>query len=105
MVLTFILTIAGCASTKNVGPEDTLKDASSLDAGATLRAANADAAWPASTWWRAQRSPTRRVGRTCAGRESDARAGRRTRARSAFADWRGASGSRAPSRWIACDRP
>ncbi|MEA3104663.1 MAG: hypothetical protein QOF74_8903, partial [Caballeronia mineralivorans] len=44
MVLTFILTIAGCASTKNVGPEDTLKDASSLDAGATLRAANADAA-------------------------------------------------------------
>src|SRR5260370_33141099 len=57
MVLTFILTIAGCASTKNVGPEDTLKDASSLDAGATLRAANADAAWPASTWWRAYNDP------------------------------------------------
>src|SRR5471032_2896669 len=57
MVLTFILTIAGCASTRNVGPEDTLKDASSLNAGATLRAANADAAWPASTWWRAYNDP------------------------------------------------
>ena len=57
MVLTFILTIAGCASTKNVGPEDTLQDTSSLDAGATLRAANADAAWPASTWWRAYNDP------------------------------------------------
>jgi NodT family efflux transporter outer membrane factor (OMF) lipoprotein len=57
LVLTYILTIAGCASTKNVAPEDTLKDASSLDAGATLRAANADAAWPASTWWSAYGDP------------------------------------------------
>src|SRR5471032_3210836 len=57
MVLTFISTIAGCASTKNVGPEDPLQDASPLDAGTSLRAANADAAWPASTWWRAYNDP------------------------------------------------
>jgi NodT family efflux transporter outer membrane factor (OMF) lipoprotein len=57
MVLTFILTIAGCASTKNVGPEDSLKAPSSLDAGASLRAADADAGWPASAWWRSYNDP------------------------------------------------
>jgi outer membrane protein TolC len=57
MVLTFILTIAGCASTKNVGLEDSLKAPSSLDAGATLRAANADAGWSASAWWRSYNDP------------------------------------------------
>jgi NodT family efflux transporter outer membrane factor (OMF) lipoprotein len=57
MVLTIILTIAGCASTKNVGPEDALKDPASLDAGSTLRQANADARWPASAWWRSYNDP------------------------------------------------
>ena len=57
MVLTFILTIAGCASTRNIGPDDALKDPSSLDAGVTLREANADAGWPASAWWRSYNDP------------------------------------------------
>lgn len=51
-VLTVILTIAGCASTGNVAPENTLKDASTLDAGAAIRAANAEAGWPSAQWWR-----------------------------------------------------
>ena len=57
MVLTVILTIAGCASTRNIGPEDALKDPSSLDAGVTLREANADAGWPSSAWWRSYNDP------------------------------------------------
>lgn len=57
MVLTFILTIAGCASTRNVGPEDALKEPSSLEAGVTLRAANADAGWPTAEWWRGYEDP------------------------------------------------
>lgn len=55
--LAFILTIAGCASTKNIAPQDTLNTASALDAGAALRAADGDAGWPSVTWWRAYNDP------------------------------------------------
>ncbi|WP_087658444.1 efflux transporter outer membrane subunit [Caballeronia terrestris] len=50
--LTVILTIAGCASTGNVAPEDTLREASMLDAGAAIRAADGEAGWPSGLWWR-----------------------------------------------------
>ncbi|MDR5738662.1 efflux transporter outer membrane subunit [Caballeronia sp. LZ016] len=55
--LTAILTIAGCASTGNIRPKDSPMDAAALDAGSAIRAANADAAWPDSQWWRAYRDP------------------------------------------------
>ncbi|QGZ61138.1 efflux transporter outer membrane subunit [Paraburkholderia acidisoli] len=56
-VLTFSLIIAGCASTGNIAPEATRTDAAQLDAGSAIRAANADAQWPASDWWRAYGDP------------------------------------------------
>lgn len=60
-LLTTILTMAGCASTGHIAPQDSLKDASTLDAGhaieAATRAADADAAWPDAQWWRAYRDP------------------------------------------------
>ena len=56
-VLTAILTIAGCASTGSIAPQDSLTDASTLDAGSAIRAANADARWPDDQWWRAYRDP------------------------------------------------
>ena len=43
-VLTILLTIAGCASTGGVAPQDSAIEPSSLDAGNAIRAANADAA-------------------------------------------------------------
>jgi len=53
--------MAGCASTGKIAPQDSLKDASTLDAGSAIaaatRAANADAAWPDAQWWRAYRDP------------------------------------------------
>ena len=55
--LTVILTIAGCASTGSVAPQDSLKDASTLDAGAAIRAADAQAGWPSAHWWRAYGDP------------------------------------------------
>lgn len=56
-VLTAILTIAGCASTGKIAPQDSLKDASTLDVGSNIRAANADAQWPGQEWWRDYRDP------------------------------------------------
>ena len=56
-VLTTILTIAGCASTGKIAPQDSLKDASTLDVGTAIRAANADAQWPAQEWWQGYRDP------------------------------------------------
>jgi len=56
-VLTAILTIAGCASTGKIAPQDSLNDASTLDVGSAIRAANADAQWPAQEWWRDYRDP------------------------------------------------
>lgn len=55
--LTVILTIAGCASTGSVASQDSLKDASTLDAGAAIRAADAQAGWPSAQWWRAYGDP------------------------------------------------
>ena len=52
-VLTLSLIIAGCASTGGIAPQASGIDPSSLDAGAAVRAANADAQWPAADWWRA----------------------------------------------------
>jgi NodT family efflux transporter outer membrane factor (OMF) lipoprotein len=56
-VLTILLTIAGCASTGGVAPQNRGIEASSLDAGNAIRAANADAQWPAADWWRAYNDP------------------------------------------------
>lgn len=56
-VLTAILTIAGCASTGKIAPQDSLNDASTLDVGSAIRAANEDAQWPAQEWWREYRDP------------------------------------------------
>jgi len=56
-VLTISLVIAGCASTRGIAPQARGIEASSLDAGAAIRAANADAQWPAADWWRAYNDP------------------------------------------------
>ncbi|CAB3801303.1 hypothetical protein LMG28614_05358 [Paraburkholderia ultramafica] len=56
-VLTILLTIAGCASTGGIAPQDRGIEPSSLDAGNAIRAANADAQWPAADWWRAYDDP------------------------------------------------
>ncbi|MFM0072192.1 efflux transporter outer membrane subunit [Paraburkholderia sediminicola] len=56
-VLTILLTIAGCASTGGIAPQDRGMEPSSLDAGNAIRAANADAQWPAADWWRAYNDP------------------------------------------------
>jgi len=56
-VFALSLIIAGCASTGGVAPQATRTDAAALDAGAAIRAANADAQWPASDWWRAYHDP------------------------------------------------
>jgi len=56
-VLTILLTIAGCASTGGIAPQDHSVEPSSLDAGKAIRAANQDAQWPATDWWRAYNDP------------------------------------------------
>ncbi len=56
-VLTILLTIAGCASTGGIAPQGSGIDPASLDAGNAIRAANADAQWPAADWWRAYNDP------------------------------------------------
>nr|WP_217709191.1 efflux transporter outer membrane subunit [Paraburkholderia atlantica] len=56
-VLTILLTIAGCASTGGVAPQTRTINPSSLDVGNAIRAANADAQWPAADWWRAYNDP------------------------------------------------
>jgi NodT family efflux transporter outer membrane factor (OMF) lipoprotein len=56
-VLTFSLIIAGCASTGGIAPQATRTEASELDAGSAIRAANADAQWPASDWWKSYNDP------------------------------------------------
>ncbi|WP_310633022.1 efflux transporter outer membrane subunit [Paraburkholderia sp.] len=56
-VLTFSLIIAGCASTGGIAPQAKHVEAADLDAGAAIRAANTDAQWPASDWWRAYNDP------------------------------------------------
>ncbi|HXZ06821.1 MAG TPA: efflux transporter outer membrane subunit [Paraburkholderia sp.] len=56
-VLAISLTIAGCASTGGIAPESKGLEPSTLDAGAAIRAANADAQWPAAEWWRSYNDP------------------------------------------------
>ena len=56
-VLTISLIIAGCASTGGIAPQARGIDPTSLDVGAAIRAANADAQWPAADWWRAYHDP------------------------------------------------
>ncbi|WP_153100562.1 efflux transporter outer membrane subunit [Paraburkholderia hayleyella] len=55
--LAISLTITGCASTRGIAPQAAGLDPMSLDAGAALRAANADAQWPAADWWQVYRDP------------------------------------------------
>ncbi|NML29680.1 efflux transporter outer membrane subunit [Paraburkholderia antibiotica] len=56
-VLTILLTITGCASTGGIAPQTRTIAPSSLDAGNAIRAANADAQWPAADWWRVYNDP------------------------------------------------
>jgi NodT family efflux transporter outer membrane factor (OMF) lipoprotein len=56
-VLTISLIIAGCASTGGITPQARKIDPASLDPGAAIRAANADAQWPTADWWRAYDDP------------------------------------------------
>ncbi|NIF78307.1 efflux transporter outer membrane subunit [Paraburkholderia sp. Cy-641] len=56
-VLTILITIAGCASTGGIAPQASAVAPASLDAGNAIRAANADAQWPAADWWRAYQDP------------------------------------------------
>jgi NodT family efflux transporter outer membrane factor (OMF) lipoprotein len=56
-VLTILLTIAGCASTGGIAPQESGTDPAALDAGNAIRAANADAQWPAADWWRVYNDP------------------------------------------------
>jgi len=56
-VLTILLTIAGCASTGGIAPQTRASAPASLDAGNAIRAANPDAQWPATDWWRAYNDP------------------------------------------------
>ena len=56
-VLTILLTIAGCASTGGIAPQASGIEPAALDAGNAIRAANADAQWPAADWWRAFNDP------------------------------------------------
>ncbi|HKR44867.1 MAG TPA: efflux transporter outer membrane subunit [Paraburkholderia sp.] len=56
-VLAFSLIIEGCASTGDIAPQEKQTEAEQLDAGSTIRAANADAQWPASDWWRSYNDP------------------------------------------------
>lgn len=49
--------MAGCASTGGIAPQASRTDAASLDAGNAIRAAAADAQWPAADWWRTYRDP------------------------------------------------
>jgi NodT family efflux transporter outer membrane factor (OMF) lipoprotein len=56
-VLTILLTIAGCANTGGIAPQARGTDPASLDAGNAIRAAEADAQWPAADWWRAYNDP------------------------------------------------
>ncbi|HEY3599222.1 MAG TPA: efflux transporter outer membrane subunit [Paraburkholderia sp.] len=56
-VLTIPLIIAGCATPGGVAPQAGDLDPSSLDVGAAIRAANADAQWPVADWWRAYSDP------------------------------------------------
>jgi len=55
--LTILLTIAGCASTGGIAPQASRTDPASLDAGNAIRAADADAQWPAADWWRVYGDP------------------------------------------------
>ncbi|HZZ12992.1 MAG TPA: efflux transporter outer membrane subunit [Paraburkholderia sp.] len=56
-VLTILLTIAGCASTGGIAPQSSGIAPASLDVGNAIRAANTDAQWPATDWWRAYNDP------------------------------------------------
>jgi NodT family efflux transporter outer membrane factor (OMF) lipoprotein len=55
--LTILLTIAGCASTGGIAQQASRTDPASLDAGSAIRAADADAQWPAADWWRVYGDP------------------------------------------------
>ncbi|MFP6559632.1 efflux transporter outer membrane subunit [Paraburkholderia sp. B3] len=56
-VLTLSLIITGCASTGGIAPQAKQTEASQLDAGSAIRAADTDAQWPASDWWKSYDDP------------------------------------------------
>lgn len=60
IVLAFLalsLIMAGCASTRGIAPQAHLPDATALDVGPAIAAANVSAHWPETDWWRAFGDP------------------------------------------------
>ncbi|RFU46572.1 efflux transporter outer membrane subunit [Paraburkholderia sp. DHOC27] len=55
--LTISIIIAGCASNGGLAPQDRATETGTLDAGAAIRAANAEAQWPAADWWHTYHDP------------------------------------------------
>lgn len=49
--------ITGCAGMHGIAPTADRQDPSTLDAGAAIRAADADAQWPSVQWWQAYGDP------------------------------------------------
>ena len=82
-VLTISSIIAGCASTGSIAPQTHAVDPASLDAGAAIRAANADAQWPAADWWRAYNDPQLNAWITSADAGNPTLAGAQARVREA----------------------
>jgi NodT family efflux transporter outer membrane factor (OMF) lipoprotein len=56
-VMIFLLIFTGCAGTGNIAPQTTIIELSLPDVGMAIRAANADAQWPAVEWWRTYNDP------------------------------------------------
>jgi NodT family efflux transporter outer membrane factor (OMF) lipoprotein len=55
--LTFSIIIAGCASTGGITPQSKAADPASFDVGNAVRAADTNAQWPSTGWWRAYGDP------------------------------------------------
>ncbi|TKC80334.1 efflux transporter outer membrane subunit [Trinickia terrae] len=55
--LAFSTIITGCASTGGIAPQSKAADPSAFDIGQAVRAADANAQWPAADWWRAYGDP------------------------------------------------
>jgi outer membrane protein TolC len=56
-ILVALLSLAGCASMGNISTNAVELNASSLDAGKAIRAADVDAKWPAAEWWTSYDDP------------------------------------------------
>lgn len=57
VVLTIPLMIAGCASTGGIAPHAQAVNTPALDVSAAIKAADVDAKWPSSDWWKVYSDP------------------------------------------------